>query len=371
MYKIGLIVNPIAGMGGRVGLKGTDGLDIVEKAKDLGAFPQAPLKTKKALEMFLLLKNKISILTYSSKMGEDIASELGLNVKVLGEPKGSFSTSEDTIDAAKKILELNADILLFAGGDGTARCIYKAVKDEMPVVGIPAGVKIHSAVFAITPKRAGELALMYLTGKINKLKEAEVMDIDEKLFREGRVSAKLYGYLKVPYEKTRVQNVKAGTPVSDEYYQEAIAHQITENMKSDVLYIIGPGTTTRSIMKNLNIDYSLLGVDVVCNRKLLAKDVTEKELLRLVKDKKSKIIVTPIGGQGYIFGRGNQQISPEVIDAVGIDNIIVVATKNKLNSFELDPLLVDTGDEELNERFRGYVEVIIGYEEKAIYPVVD
>lgn len=369
MYKIGLIVNPIAGMGGRVGLKGTDGIDIVEKAKDLGAYPQAPLKAKKALEVLLPLKSEIIILTYSGKMGENIAKELGLNVKVIGKPKGLVSTSQDTVEAVKKVLKLNADILLFAGGDGTARCVYRAVKDKMPVIGIPAGVKIHSAVFAITPKRAGELASMYITGKVDKLKEAEVMDIDEGLFRKGRVSAKLYGYLKVPYEKTRVQNVKAGTPISDEYYQEAIAHQITENMKSDFLYIIGPGTTTRSIMKNLNIDYSLLGVDVVCNRELLAKDVTERELLRLVKDKKSKIIVTPIGGQGYIFGRGNQQISPEVIDAVGIDNIIVVATKNKLNSFKLDPLLVDTGDEELNERLRGYIEVIVGYGERAIYPV--
>ncbi len=371
MQKIGLIVNPIAGMGGKVGLKGTDGAEIVEKAKKLGAVPEAPLRAIEALKQLVSIKDRVDLVTYPGKMGEHEAVEAGFLPNVIGcrVNKGGITSCEDTQKAAKTMLKIGVKLILFAGGDGTARDIYTAIGDKLPVIGIPAGVKIHSAVFAITPKRAGELAYNYLTGKVDQLKEAEVMDIDEEMFRQGRVSAKLYGYLKVPYEKTRVQNLKAGSPKTDEYNQEAIAQELIENMQNDVAYIIGPGTTTRQLMRNLNLDYSLLGIDIVYNKSLLKKDATETEILEVIRGKKAKIIVTPIGGQGYIFGRGNQQISPRVINAVGIENIIVVATQNKLNSLMLSPLLVDTGNEKLNTSLSGYIEVITGYKEKAVYPV--
>jgi len=369
MYRVGLIVNPIAGMGGRVGLKGTDGFEALERARKLGAVPRASKRAEEALKELLVISNHIKMLTYPGDMGENEAKKLKFHTEVIGHTAGNETTSKDTQQATEKMMELNADLILFAGGDGTARDICSAISDEFPVIGIPAGVKIHSSVYAQNPRKAGELAVMYLTGKIKVLKEAEVMDIDEEMFRQGVVFARLYGYLMIPYEKNRVQNVKAGSPASDEYYQQAIAHDVIENIEENTIYIIGPGTTTRQIMLCLGLEYSLLGVDVVQNRKLLAKDVAEYDILKLIRGKKSKLIVTPIGGQGYIFGRGNQQLSPDVIKEVGIQNIIVVATQTKLNSLRIAPLLVDTGDMELDKTLSGYIKVITGYGEQSIYPV--
>ena len=213
--------------------------------------------------------------------------------------------------------DFGADLILFAGGDGTARDIFNAINGEIPVLGIPAGVKIQSAVFAINPTRAGDIAAKFMKEELTTVQELEVMDIDEEAYRKNRISSKLYGYLKVPYEESLVQGSKEATSGSEEIVLEAIASEVVESMNKDTLYIIGPGTTTRSIAESLGINKTLLGVDVVENGQLLASDVNEETLLRLVKEKKAKIIVTVIGGQGFILGRGNQQISPEVIKKVG------------------------------------------------------
>jgi predicted polyphosphate/ATP-dependent NAD kinase len=356
-------------MGGRVGLKGTDGFEALERARKLGAVPRASKRAEEALKELLVISNHIKILTYPGDMGENEAKKLKFYTEVVGHTAGNETTSKDTQQAAEKMMELNADLIFFAGGDGTARDIYCAISDKLPAIGIPAGVKIHSSVYAQNPRKAGEIAVMYLTGKIKALQEAEVMDIDEEVFRQGVVVAKLYGYLMIPYEKNRIQNVKAASPASDQYYQQAIAHDVIDNMERKTIYLIGPGTTTRQIMLDLGLEYSLLGVDVLQNRKLLAKDVAEDDILKLILGKKSKLVVTPIGGQGYIFGRGNQPLSPEVIKEVGIQNIIVVATQTKVNSLRLAPLLVDTGDIELDRALSGYIKVIMGYKEQSIYPV--
>ncbi len=286
---------------------------------------------------------------------------------IIGTITGTATTASDTRKAAKEMLDLKVDLLLFAGGDGTARDIYTAVGDSMVVLGIPAGVKIHSAVYACNPVRAGELALLFLQGKAKNILEAEVMDIDEEDYRKGRLRAKLYGYLKIPFERRYLQRVKAGSPVSEQYSQEAIAHDVTENMSDEFYYIVGPGTTTRSIMEKLNLSDTLLGIDVIHKKKLVGKDLNEADLLEKINGKKTKLIITPIGGQGYLFGRGNQQISPEVIKQVGKDNIIIVATKHKINSLYGRPLLVDTGDKAVDSLLNDYFKVITGYREAIIY----
>ena len=316
MKKLGVIINPIAGMGGRVGLKGSDGLETLQKARELGAKPEAPRRSIEALTVLAEIKDELEVITYPQEMGEDAVRKAGFEPKVIGSINSGFTSAEDTIQAAREMLEQHVDLLLFAGGDGTARNIYTAIGSSIPVLGIPAGVKIHSAVYAVNPRSAGEAAKLYLQNKVVNIREAEVMDIDEEAFREGRVSATLYGYLKVPELKQFVQSVKSGAR-SEKAEVLGIAEQIVANMEDNVFYVIGPGTTTRNIMERLDLPNTLLGVDIVLNKQLVANDVSEETLYQKIQGHKSKIIVTAIGGQGHIFGRGNQQISPRVIRAVG------------------------------------------------------
>ncbi len=367
--QLGLIINPIAGMGGAVGLKGTDGQEILERALALGAVPTSPSRTIEALKRITPIKENLELITYPNEMGEKEARECNFDPLIIGSIVKERTTSIDTKNAAKDMLRLQVDLLLFAGGDGTARDICEIVGDKLPVLGIPTGVKIHSGVFAINPRSAGDLAVLYLQGKQIGIHEAEVMDIDEQAFRENRVSAKLYGYLRVPFEKMMVQSSKIGGIVGEEIAVEAIAIEIVENLQDNYFYIVGPGTTTRPIFEKLGLKKTLLGVDVIYNRELVASDVNESLLLDLIKDKPVKIIVTVIGGQGFIFGRGSQQISPEVIRNVGQENIIVIASPTKLASLQGRPLLVDTGDAEVDQMLSGYIKVVQGYRQSAIYKV--
>ncbi len=360
--RLGLIINPIAGMGGKVGLKGTDGPEILEKARRLGAKEESPIKAISALKILLPLKDNLQIFTYPGKMGENEAREVGFEPVVLGEEK-TITGSEDTEKAAKDMLQNGVDLLLFAGGDGTARNIYNSVGDKIPVIGIPAGVKIHSAVYANHPKSAGEIAYRYMTDNSIQTKDAEVMDIDEDAFRGGVVTAKLYGYMRIPFVEDLVQNQKSGGIASEEESLQGIADKIIEEIEDnpDTYFIIGSGTTIRPIMEELGLPNTLLGIDIVKNNKLIGSDLSEKEILDIIGENKAKIVVTVIGGQGYIFGRGNQQLSGEVIKRVGKENIIIIAPKAKLMSLGDKPLLVDTGDDEVNKLFNGYMKVIVNY----------
>jgi predicted polyphosphate/ATP-dependent NAD kinase len=369
MKKLGLIINPIAGMGGRVGLKGTDSRHILEKAKKLGAQEHAPNRAIEAIKKLAPIKDEIMLITYPKKMGEDVAIQCSFSPKVIGAVSDQRTTALDTKKAAKDMVDLGVTLLLFAGGDGTARDIYNAIGESLVVLGIPAGVKIHSAVYACNPMRAGELASLYLQNKTKNTIEAEVMDIDEESFRRDILTAKLYGYLIIPFKKRYTQKLKAGSTPNERYSQEAIAAEVVENMTDEFYYIIGPGTTTRAIMEKLNLEYSLLGIDLVYKKKLIGKDLNESELLEKIKGNKNKLIITPIGGQGYLFGRGNQQLSPEVIKHLGKDNIIIIATQQKISSLKGQPLLVDTGDKATNQLLCDYYKIITGYQEIIVYKV--
>lgn len=377
MKKLGLIINPIAGMGGRVGLKGTDGEDAYRRALELGAKPQSSHRASEALTVIANAMPEAMLLTVAGSMGEDVALGCGLPIVLIGglSANEGRTTAGDTRRAVKEMQRRGVDLLLFAGGDGTARDICDALRSaagfpaSMAVLGIPAGVKMHSAVFALTPRRAGEIASKYLRGDTTELSEAEVMDIDEDAFRSGRVSATLHGYLKTPQDSSGVQSTKSGSAAQDEGATDDIARQIIADMASDTLCIIGPGTTTAAISDALGIPNTLLGVDVVLNGVVLAKDVTESDLLRLTDGKPAKIVVSVIGGQGYILGRGNQQISPRLIRRVGKDNIIIVATRQKLLQLRGRPLLVDTGDAELDAELSGYVKVVTGCRESHIHKI--
>lgn len=404
MRTLGLIVNPVAGIGGAVALKGSDGAETVRLALARGAVPHAPERAEAALRVLAPLLGGFRLLTARGMMGEAEARAAGLEPEVVGVEPGDAdaaagdadapigaTTPADTREAARRMVAAGVDLILFAGGDGTARDIYDALADPapaigfpapaefgdvrphdlLPVIGIPAGCKIHSAVYAATPAAAGELARRYVEGAVTRYAEFEVMDIDEEAFRAGDVRARLYGFLRVPEDRRLMQGAKVGgRGLTDGAAAQAIAERVTEGMQTGRLYLIGPGTTTRAIKDRLGLEGTLLGVDAVCDGRLVARDATEAELLALLPPgQHATIVVTVIGGQGYIFGRGNQQLSPAVIRRVGVENLVVVATQGKLTALSAGRLRVDTGDDELDALLRGYRRVVAGYSEEAVLPV--
>jgi predicted polyphosphate/ATP-dependent NAD kinase len=278
-----------------------------------------------------------------------------------------MTTASDTRAAAKEMQDLRVDLLFFAGGDGTARDISETVGESVPVLGIPAGVKMHSGVFAINPRVAGQLALSFLRG-MTQLKSVEVVDFAREL-PDGNRELKLYGYMNVPYEHTAIQGMKTAGPAEDT--EEEIAYDVIDEVinHTDDFIIIGPGKTAKSALVALGLDYTLLGVDVLHRKHILFKDADEKQLLELTSKGKSRIVVSVIGGQGFLFGRGNQQISPEVIRRVGKAGIVIVSTESKIIALGGRPVLVDTGDEELDRELSGYYKIVTGYGKRLAYRV--
>ena len=378
-----------------MGLKGSDGAEVLRAALERGAVRDAPRRARLALERLARVREHVEIVTGPGEMGEDEARAAGFEPRVVGSLEGRRSyvlcelertgeapsiscadfvltTADDTRRAARDLLAAGVDLILFAGGDGTARNICAAVGDEVPVIGVPAGVKIHSAVYATTPAAAGDVCCLYLHERpaAVQLREGEVMDIDEEAFRENRVSAHLYGYMRVPYARGLTQSAKAGGVAGEQRALNDIATEVVSGMEPDALYMLGPGTTTRTVMERLGLTKTLLGVDAVRGGALAGADLTEGQLLELAAAApRAYIVVTVIGGQGHIFGRGNQQISPAVIRAAGPGNIIVIATQTKLLSLEGRPLLVDTGDAALDEQLSGYAKVVTALGERTMYRV--
>jgi len=350
-------VNPVAGLGGRVGLKGTDGM--VDEAFRRGAVPVSADRARECLE-FLRAKGGIEFLTASGDMGGSLMEELGFAHEEVHSFSGR-SGAQDTIASCERFFERDVGLVVFCGGDGTARDVYSVVEHKIPMLGIPAGVKMHSGVFAASPKAAGELILDFL-GADCELKDGEVMDVDEEKYRQNVLETRLFGYALTPYKPWLLQAAKVELHGrTDEEAKQEIAEFASEFMADGSAYILGGGTTTKAIADRLGVEKTLLGVDAVKGGRLLAKDAGERELLEVLKkERKVKIIVSPIGAQGFIFGRGSQQISSEVIRKVGADNVIIVATPDKLNSVE--SLRVDTGDPKLDRELSGYRRVVIGYQ---------
>ncbi|CAH9052565.1 hypothetical protein PSEHALCIP103_00646 [Pseudoalteromonas haloplanktis] len=367
-FKLGLIVNPVAGLGGSVALKGSDGEDTAAKAIALGAEPKSNSRTKAALEVLVPHQSNITIYTVNDEMGEQTAKALGFNTQVVYQ-SNSPTTSDDTEAAARLLQQQGVDLILFAGGDGTARNICHAVEDSVPVLGIPAGCKIHSGVYAITPKAAGRVVEMLVKGELVTLSDADVMDIDEVAFRQGTVKAKRYGEMQVPSEVRYVQAVKNGGKETDELVLADIAAYVVSEMDADTLYVMGSGSTVGAVMEEMGLENTLLGVDLVEDQALVGQDLTAQQLLELTTGRETKLVITLIGGQGHIFGRGNQQLSPALIKAIGRDNIIVVATKTKLQALNGRPLICDTGDSKLDDELSGYIRVTSGFNDHIMYAV--
>jgi len=364
--KIGFLVNPVAGMGGKVALKGTDGEDILRRAIVLGAVPTANSRAETSLAVFREAASDNQFYAPAGEMGGRLLSESGLNYEIVLEPSEK-TTSYHTKRTVSLMLAAGVEAIVFAGGDGTARDVCSVVGEKVPVIGIPAGVKIHSAVYAKRPKDAGMMVKNLLQGKVKRFVLAEVLDLDEDAFRNNVVRAQLYGYMKVPDDREFMQDRKSGSSFSDDSERLDIAAYVIKNMHKDGIYLIGSGSTTYSIKENLNIEGTLLGVDAVINRVLEGKDMAEEEIRNALSGfEKSKrhLVITVIGGQGYIFGRGNQQLSPEVLRMIPKENITVIANSSKMSDLFGRSLIADTGDTLLDEELKGYIPVITGFGKK-------
>ncbi len=368
MATLGFFVNPIAGMGGAVGLKGTDGTTTLREALKKGAKPVAPIRAREYLTFLLAHRDRFSLLTAAGIMGAETSGSLGITRQIVGRI-GRKTTAQDTIRLSRLMKRRKVDLLVFCGGDGTARDIFKAVGPNFPVLGVPAGVKVYSSVFAINPRAAAETTIQFLDGAIST-KPGEVLDIDEKEYRQNRLSVKLVGQLRTPDAGPLIQDPKSPSIPSEAVLMEEIADYFKEESKPDLVYVLGPGTTLEKVAAWLGFKKTLLGVDVVKgDGTVLGRDVDESTLLRLIKPSSTRIVVSPIGGTGFLFGRGNQQISPRVLGQVGLDNIIIVAARTKVEALQPRRLLVDTGDEKLDQAFRGYRRVLTGYREEMVVKV--
>lgn len=362
-------------MGGSVGLKGTDGRDILLKAISLGAKPSAFKRVNELLNGLKSLESKIRFLTCPGIMGENILKEFNFEFTCI--KHSIFTNVEDILDLSPEHTKVAAGImkdiedvkvLLFVGGDGTARDIVKVVRKQKPCLGIPAGVKIFSSVFSLNPRMATSIILQFLLGEI-PLKESEVLDIDENKYRNGELVTRLFGSLLIPFSPDYTQRSKIGSPESDLSNQERIAKRIIELFNNNTYYLIGPGTTTKVIADKLKQPKTVLGIDLCLNNKIVAQDLNEHQILKYIEERNTKIIVSPVGNQGFLFGRGNLQFTPQVLRKIGSKNIIIISTRFKLQNIQDQILRLDTRDPELDKKLRGYYKIYIDYDEIKICKV--
>ncbi|MHA1713079.1 MAG: ATP-NAD kinase family protein [Candidatus Ranarchaeia archaeon] len=387
--SIGLVINPIAGMGGRVGLKGTDGPNVLGEAIRRGA---KPIANQRARTTFKYIQKKyldrVHWFVAPGLMGEHLMNELGLRYTVVIPIKKNEAgldtrhtdnkrftrlgetSSEDTINIAYEMKNRGIRLLLFFGGDGTAANIADAIDLSVPVIGVPTGVKMFSAVFALTPKAAAKLFIQFMDGETH-LEERDVLDIDEERYRRGELIVKLKGILQVPVISELVQSSKeaSGQGSDEQGNRMGIVKSLMEEWDPSAIYLLGPGTTVKAVASALNIEHSLLGVDVVKGSSLLLKDADEEQILKCLDNHKGNVylLLSPIGRQGFLLGRGNQQISPAVLRRIPRDNIRVLATHAKMR--DINCLYVDTGDHAIDEKYRGYIRVLVDYREELLVPV--
>jgi predicted polyphosphate/ATP-dependent NAD kinase len=346
--RIGFVVNPIAGMGGRVGLKGTDGK--LDEALDRGAEPTAPERARRAIEAFSTRAPDATVFVAGGVMGGREAEAAGVDAAVVTDAKDdeTETSTEDTRDAVRAFLDEGVDLILFVGGDGTAVDVAEVLQEagtETPMLGVPAGVKVYSGVFGVSPEDAGRIAAGF-----DRVEAREVNDIDEDAFRGGEVHTELKAVVDVPVSDGELQASKqlSGGTV------QTLAQGFARDVDPEVTYVLGPGSTVGTIKRELGFEPSPLGVDVWRDGEVLAKDAAEADILEHLGEKNA-IVVSPIGGQGFIFGRGNDQISPDVIRQCEVQ---VVASADKLDGVGV--LRVDTDDADLNGNLEGWMKVRTG-----------
>lgn len=363
MQRAGLIVNPTAGMGGSVALKGTDG--VYEEARRRGARPCAPGRAVRALRTLRSAAPGLLVVTCAGPMGEDEVLASGLAIGELL-PAAEPTTAQDTRRAAAAMARLGIDLLLFAGGDGTAADVHAAIGQRLPVAGVPAGVKMHSGVFAQTPEAAGLLAASHLTGRSARVAPREVMDVDEDLLRAGVLAPRLLGYLDVPQAGSLLQQPKS-RGASEHGARGALGRAVLAELPPGALVAVGPGTTAGAVMETLGLPHTLLGFDLIRDGELVAADVRESDLLACAGE--LHVVLAPIGGQGFLLGRGNQQLTSAVLRRLDPGRILIVAALERLASLQGRPLLIDIDDPDVAAALAGMRRILTGPGRLAVYPV--
>lgn len=377
--RIGFLVNPLAGAGGPAGHKGSD-LAQTKSLLDAGEIEaRSPGRASKFVSSLQDIKN-CTFVVAPGCMGQDYFSESNgkiqqSQIEVLTNDLPDSTNAETTKRFVQAILDQRVDMLVFVGGDGTARDVCSVVETSIPVLGVPSGVKMHSGVFAITPEAAAEVLSGIVSGQLVTLSEQDVRDIDEEALQHSKVKSRYFGSMIVPEEIRYMQSVKAGGIEVDELVLQDIATEIEERIddeeNADALFIFATGSTTHFIEEHLGCEATLLGVDVVQDRKTIAADVSSQELETLVENYSGKVVIilTAIGGQGHILGRGNQQLTPKVLKRAGRENLWVVVTKTKLETLESRPLLMDSNDPDLDRQWQGLIPVITGYHDQVLYRI--
>ena len=378
MVRLGLLVNPDAGLGGRLGLKGSDGQ--AELARSMGAEDRSGPRMRAMLEHFSSIHRAgfedISWVTSEGRMGTEWfpESEIGSISTVHSSSRGT--SAADTQDAVNSLLESEINLLVYAGGDGTTRDVVAALESaessETPVIGVPTGVKMHSGCFAASPKAAAEALSSWLIGDL-LLASTEVLDLDEDLYRQGKWVVRLYAEAITPSSPRWMQGSKQRIEVSgEEDTTEGLADHIRELLVSDNRMLIwGSGGTLRKIAEMNEFEPTNLGIDATIGNEQVGTDLSESDLLEMLSehDGPTTLLLSPMGGQGFLIGRGNLQLSPQVLRLIGIENILGVVTPAKLLSVRR--LRIETGDPELDADFADmrYMKVLQGYRTTRVLPV--
>lgn len=366
LFRLGLIINPIAGMGGKVGLHGTDG-DSLDKARALGATPISRERARRTLSYLQDIVGELEIFAPEGEMGYALASELGFSVAkievrhpLLGSSKkfgGTFAV--DTRDSARAILEHGVDLILFAGGDGTARDVHSVIGESIPILGIPTGVKMRSGVFATNPESAGDLVRGFVLKRdTHPIREVEILDHSEISNGGEWPPIVFFGQAKAPYSPRLLQSPKSTTSNHGEAGITSLCDSLAETLDEDTLYLFGPGTTTKKILTRVGHRGTPLGVDATAGRRLIARDLSERQILALLSEYQTAVLfLGVIGGQGFLLGRGNQQISGDVINRLKVQNIVLLASAEKISNLTHSVLHVDVGDPIAESSLEGYRKV--------------
>ena len=369
MVRLGLLVNPDAGLGGRLGLKGSDGQ--AEIARSRGAQDRSGPRMRAMLDHLITIskENLDGIQWYVSKgrMGTDWISPAISSLEII-HSSSSSTDAKDTSQLVGSMIESDIDLLVYAGGDGTTRDVVAALSEygrpELPIIGVPTGVKMHSGCFASSPKAAAEVLSAWLEGDL-LLSSTEVLDLDEDLYRKGKWVVKLYAEAITPASPRWMQGSKMRVEASgEEEIIQGLADHVRETLIGDRMMIVwGSGGTLRTIGGILGFDLSTLGIDITVGGNIIGSDLNENEILSALREHQGDVmlLLSPMGGQGFLIGRGNLQLSPDVLRIIGVNRVLGIVTPAKM--LTLRSLRIETGDSEMDKRFsdKKYLKVLQGY----------